>query len=372
MPISTPKFVFVSGYHDFRSRRRANLHFIADELKKQGPVLFLSVRFSQLNKLQNDPRADLRPVANRFEERNGVACYLWETLLHPISLPAFLAPLERWTYRTYASRLPKHVKDAVSKAEIVFVESGIGLLLLPVIREVNSSARIIYMASDSLATVNQSRTIRKALETHSNLLDGARLPSPYLLPEMPDGLKSYYIPHGIEKEVFGAIGTSPYEDGTRNAVSVGSMLFDRTFFEIAAARFPDVTFHVIGGGLDVPARPNIVAHGEMPFAETLPYIRHATFAIAPYQADVPSYLTHTSMKLMQYGFLGVPTVCPVRVVGQGLGRFGYEPGSESSIVSAIEDALAAGRVPVQAALDWREVTTRLIEPERFADTRIAV
>ena len=34
------RFVIISGYHDYRSKRKANLHFIADELAKRGSTFF--------------------------------------------------------------------------------------------------------------------------------------------------------------------------------------------------------------------------------------------------------------------------------------------------------------------------------------------
>src|SRR6202795_1192722 len=48
-------FVIMSGYHDYRSKRKADLHFIADQLKKQGEVSFLSLRYSYFRLYKKDP-----------------------------------------------------------------------------------------------------------------------------------------------------------------------------------------------------------------------------------------------------------------------------------------------------------------------------
>ena len=143
------------------------------------------------------------------------------------------------------------------------------------------------------------------------------------------------------------------------------MLFDPSFFEAAAASFPEVMFHVIGGGRDAAnlSAPNIRVYDEMRFVETVPYIRHADFGIAPYNAEkVAPYLTDTSMKLMQYGFLGVPAVCPDIVAGGKAGRFGYRPGDLDDIGRAIRGALAFGHFAGEPALSWREVTDRILYP----------
>ena len=109
----------------------------------------------------------------------------------------------------------------------------------------------------------------------------------------------------------------------------------------------------------------------MPFQKTIAYIKHADAGIAAYGGtNVAPYMADTSMKLMQYGILGLPSVCPQVVVGDRLGRFGYEPGSRSSILAAINSALAAGRFPGFAALTWAEVVDRILEPFRYPDTRI--
>jgi 2-beta-glucuronyltransferase len=192
------------------------------------------------------------------------------------------------------------------------------------------------------------------------LIDYARVPSPLLVRGIPQEIPCRYIPHGIDKARFAGIGPSPFEPNSLNAVSVGSMLFDPEFFELAGPLFPDIRFHVIGSGYDGPAPRNVQVYPEMPFEQTLPYLKHSSFAIAPYGDGVDDYLTHTSMKLMQYNYLGIPAVCPNVVAGVGLGRFGYKAKDAASIKSAIEGALRGRGFSPQKQLDWSEVTDLLL------------
>jgi 2-beta-glucuronyltransferase len=153
------------------------------------------------------------------------------------------------------------------------------------------------------------------------------------------------------------------------------MLFDPGFFVIASQLFPDITFHVIGSGKGIQEGygPNVKVYDEMPHKATLPYIKHATIGIAPYRAaGLPTYLSDTSLKLMQYDFFGLPAVCPHGIVGDYQSRFGYTPDDADSIVAAINSALAAPRKSFRTPLAWSEVADRLLEPERFEDTRIPV
>ena len=302
---------------------------------------------------------------------NGVAAYLWRTPIHAFKLPRRLALAERALFALFARRLPGPAREAVSQADVIFIESGIAVIYLPLLARLNPKAKIIYLASDALDAINQAETIKAAFRRHAHLVDSARLPSPYLRSDVPASIPCYFIPHGIEKEKFANIGPSPYPAGTKNAVSVGSMLFDPEFFRIAGPMFPDVTFHVIGSGHHESGPANVVYHSEMPFEATLPFIKHADVAIAPYGDGVAPYLAHTSMKLMQYAYLGIAAVCPEVVVGGGLGRFGYRRGDEASLRRGIEAALLAPRGRSISQLDWSEVTARWLDPKTFADTAIA-
>jgi 2-beta-glucuronyltransferase len=358
---SRRSFVIMSGYHDYRTKRKADLHFIADELKKLGQTSFLSLRYSYLTRYKEDPRHDLWDRANRCEAVDGVDCYLWRTPIHPFHLPRSLALVEKVVFHAFSRHLPKAMREVIAKAEIILIESGLSIIYIPLIKRLNPKVRIIYMASDSLDAIGQAGAIKDALRTNAGLIDSARIPSPDLASEIPHGVACHYIPHGIDKARFEHIGPSPFAPGSVNAVSVGSMLFDPSFFETAGPLFPGITFHVIGSGYGGEGPNNVRYYPEMAFEETLPFLKHSAFAIAPYGPGVAPYLTHTSMKLMQYNYLGIPAVCPQVVAGRGLGRFGYDPERPETIMRAIENALENSTFVPRPHLDWKQVTERIVE-----------
>ena len=370
--MTAPPFLLISG-HDFRTPRQANVHFIAEDLARRGTTRFFSIGFSFLSKLKHDPRVSLWDRANTIEPYKGVDAYLWRSFLHPFNLrKKLLAPFTAVWFRAYRAFAPHTLHEWIRESNTIIIESGMGIVFFDLIRKSNPRAQIIYLASDALETIGCDQFLRTELARCAGSFDGIRIPSRALVTEFPPRTRLHLIPHGIDSGLADIQTTSPYSGGT-NLVSVGNMLFDRSFFEIASRALPDVTFHVIGGGAKAVglSAPNLVVYDEMPFRDTIAYIRHADAGIAPYEpSNVAPYLRDTSMKLMQYGFFGIPAVCPHAVVGNQTGRFGYEAGDEASIRSAIRTALAFGLFPGRACLTWAQVTDRILDPANFPDTLI--
>ncbi len=366
----TDRILIITG-HDFRSPRKANIHFIAQELAKTASVRFLSVGFSYLSLLKGDPRSELAEVANTASHMNGVECYLWKTLIHPFNTNVrSLRWLERAHFRYYRSRIPNLAANWMRDAGSVIIESGLGVAFIESIRQINPDARIIYNASDDLVTIGCSAFLQSELGRVSNCLDWVRLPSKALARGFTSELPLYFIPHGVDVRVRDQEEASPYANGI-HAVSVGSMLFDESFFASAVDQFPEVQFHIIGPGKtsDVLSRENVHVYGEMKFADTVKYIKHAKFCIAPYRRNEhAAYLADTSMKLLQYDFLGLPAVCPAFAVGDNPHRFAYEPGDADSIARAIQAAMRQGRHKPGHYLSWADVAKRVVNPGAYPDT----
>jgi 2-beta-glucuronyltransferase len=355
-------FLFVTG-HDFRSRRKVNVHFIAEELARRGKTRVFSFGFSYLSLIKRDPRTSLWREANRVETVGDVDCYLWRTTLHPFNLRrASLTGLEARWFGHYARRTPPILDTWARESATIILESGIPLILAERLARTNPTASLIYLGSDDVRTIGCARYIADELARTAAKYRGAALASLQLLTSIPDGIPAYSVPHAIDPAVLGYTDPSPYGPGL-HAVSVGSMLFDAHFFAIASDLFPELTFHLIGSGAAGPklARRNVVVHEEMSFQKTIPYIKHANLGIAPYAGErVVPYLADTSMKLMQYGYFGVPAVCPRVTVGGHAGRFGYEPGDAASIGAAIRRALACPGFAAEPALTWPAVVDRLL------------
>lgn len=366
--------VVVSAVHDFRMARRGSIQAIASAFRRRGcRTVFLSVRFSLLSFLRNDSRAFLNGRANRFEEKDGVECYLWRTPWHPFAtaLPGgnrLTAPL----HGLYAALPNAEMDDLFAKADVILVESGLGSLLIPRMRRLNEQALIVYRGSDALDTIGAHPLLQEHLERNANDVDHFCLLAAAMAPQFAFASgRTFVVPQGVQREDFQNIGPSPYEGG-KVAVSVGSMLFDQRYFEAVAPTFPDVAFHVIGCGGRYRGGGNVRVYDEMPFRETLPYLAHADIGVAPYR-DAPSshYLADSSLKLTQFAYLRRPAVCPHFAAGGRPHRFGYTPGDGEEMIAATRRALADRyEAEERPPLSWDEIVPRLLNPRAFADTAI--
>lgn len=364
----------VLSAHDYRTPRRANIHFIADELAKRGPTRFFSLRYSRLSKYKHDLRLPLDATANQVVLHKGVECYLWRTLVHPFNTRrAWLRPIENVMFRAYAARPPAQLVQWIRESDVIVLESGTAVAFIRLCKQLNPNARLVYRASDGLSTIEVAQYITREFDNVCGMLDAIALVSPVMAEEINSQHNVYHVGHGVDPGLDKLGDPNPYPDTGIHAVSVGSMLFDPTFIAQASHAFPQVTFHVIGSGQgrDPDYGDNVIVYGEMKHTDVVRYMKHARFGIAPYASEqVPAYLADSSMKLLQYDFFGLPAVCPHAVVGGYASRFGYTPGDAGSIRAAIEQALAAPHVRHRQCLDWPQTTDRLLEPERYPEIRV--
>ncbi|HWZ48702.1 MAG TPA: hypothetical protein VNX00_10855 [Herbaspirillum sp.] len=367
------KFLVISA-HDYRSHRKAGIHFVTAELAKLGTTRFFSCQYSLLSQLKSDPRASLLPLANKKTLHNNVECYLWKTLIHPFNVRKFtLRPFEDFLFRRYIGHPSPVLTAWILDVDAVFFESGIAPIFFDLVKQLNPRAKTIYVASDDLATINTAAYVQTTFNRVAPQMTALCLKSRLMADSMPQSSNRYVIPHGFDFSVAEHADPSPYQHGI-NAVSVGSMLFDPEFFITASQRFPNVLFHIIGSGSGRLRGygENVKVYDEMPHQLTLPYIKHASIGIAPYRSsNAPRYLSDTSLKLIQYDFFKLPAVCPNLIVGDyAKTRFGYEPGNAESIVSAIKAAIAAPRISSRQPLLWSQVVARMLNPMQFDDIRL--
>lgn len=364
----------VLSAHDYRTPRRANIHFITDELAKRGPTRFFSLRYSRLSRMKKDMRLPLDATSNQIVKYKGVECYLWRTFVHPFNTRrAWLRPVENAMFRMYASNPPAVLEQWIREADVIVVESGTAVAFIRLAKRLNPDARLVYRASDGLSTIEVAEFISREFDDVCGMLDSIALVSPVMADEINSQHNVYHVGHGVDPKLDEMGDPNPYDEEGIHAVSVGSMLFDPAFIAHASHAFPQVTFHVIGSGQGrhPDYADNVIVYGEMKHADVVRYMKHARFGIAPYASEqVPAYLADSSMKLLQYDFFGLPAVCPHAVVGTYASRFGYTPGNEASIRSAIESALNAPHVRHRECLDWPETTDRLLEPERYPEIRV--
>ena len=316
---NVPRRIVIVSRHDYRTRKKAGIHFIARAFAAQGAqVQFISIGFSALSLLRRDPRSFLFMASNRWVMHDDISCFLWRTALHPFrrGLGAFASMTSPW-YDSLARTRSAPFDEAVAAADLIVIESGIGPIFIDRVRVLAPAATITYLVSDLLETVGVHSRVQQMLEDNIGKLDSIAI----VARGMASAFRGHedklaFIPHGVDSDALSRPSRSPYRAG-RHAVSVGSMLFDPRTIHAAAAAFPDVTFHIIGANRRDRFPSNVVTYPEMPFAKTIPYLQHADVGIAPYRwardAEYLGELEPQAHSIRRPGSSrGVPALCGVR------------------------------------------------------------
>src|SRR5688572_3194511 len=181
----TENFLVLSA-HDFRSPRKAGIHFVAAELAKRGATRFFSLRYSLLSRYTSDPRLSLDDKANQIELHAGVECYLWKTLIHPFNTRrAWLRPCENLMYRWYSDGHNNVLREWIEEATVIVMESGVAPIFYALIKRLNPHASVIYRASDSLTAINVADFVEQAFQHAAANFHTIVLPSKALAESIP-------------------------------------------------------------------------------------------------------------------------------------------------------------------------------------------
>jgi 2-beta-glucuronyltransferase len=346
--------------------------FWAETLAKRGfDTYAVTVQLSLLSKLAGSPRLkrvpqqDLNAWRSRGERLFG---FVWVAPVHPASFKnGFLNQAAAAVYALYPYFLPAAVREVVSRADLVVIESCSAVLLFDRLRAIAPKhAKFVYCASDRLGTVGMHPMLAETLNRTASAYDLLRVPARAMLADFPKGSQVAFIPHGIDKEAFAGKSNSPFDGPGPHVVVAGEMLFDHHAVGVLLDSFPDVTFHAFGhlrlDGLE--NRSNLRAYGEVAFATLVNYLYHADVGLAPY-LDRPEahYLAESSLKLIQYTYCRLPVVAPHFAKADRAHIIGYDPVDPDSIKDALRTALAYDRAKIDRSCvsSWDEVITQLLE-----------
>ena len=354
-------FLIISS-HDYRSDRKAGIHFMSAEFAKHGLTRFYSPNFSIISKIKSDPRKSLSKLTGMITVEDEIECYLEKTLLPPFNMRhRSLRYAEHLLFSIYLKKQHWLLRKWIREATVIIFESGFPIIFFEMVKQLNPLAKTVYIASDDLSTIKVAKFVKNAFNKAKTSISAICVKSKLMNTYESSAHNHYVIPHGFDFNIEKLIDHNPYESGL-NAISVGSMLFDATFFETAAKMFPKINFHIIGHGsrYKYDNFTNIHVYDEIPYRQTIPFIKYADFGIAAYRnAGLSQYLADTSLKLAQYSFFGIPSVCPTSICANMPGRFGYEPGKAESIQNAINAALSSKRFEAIYPQSWGEIVDKI-------------
>ncbi|MEM5581335.1 polysaccharide biosynthesis protein GumK [Roseibium sp. AS2] len=351
------------------SARKVSTHFIAEEWARAGHETHIAtVGLSWLSKLKQDAvyRALAERQKNRFleiEPRLHAGAYI--PPLHAFSSRnRVLNLLNRPLFRIYGGYIPGFLRPALTSADAVFFEPGTCLSFFHSARRLNPDAVFVYIKRDWLTTIGAAPYLQELERRILPEFDLVITPSSSIAAMTSQSCRTEILPQAIDKAAFDLSAPSPYEAGTRNAVSVGNMLFDEAAVRALAAADRSVTYHVFGATCAGDLPDNIVVHGEKPFRELVPYIRHADFGIAPYRMrkeDV--YLAETSLKFLQYAYCRLPVLTPDLIPDKRGNLVGYSLDGEQDWPGKVAAALAMAKSESFGAdiLGWDEIAAGILD-----------
>jgi len=352
----------------FPETRKVSTHFIAEELAAAGhSVHVVTVGMSYLTYLKD--KALFRQLTpdrkNRFTEMQpGLSVSAYAPVLHPFSSGrSLLNALNRPFFKLYGSIIPRYWKTPLAEADLIIFEPGSDLCFYEAVKRFNPKATLIYIQRDWLPSIGAAPILREIEQRMFETLDYVISPSSWILSSVPANCRTEIVPQAINKNLFDADVASPYPAGTRNAISVGNMLFDETAVRAMAQAAPDVTYHVFGARFSDAVPANVVDHGERPFTELIPYMKHADFGIAPYKMTMDDvYLAETSLKFQQYAYCGLPVLTPDLIPDLRGNLIGYSLDNEQDWKGKIETALAMGQGEKfkEGILTWAEVAEKIV------------
>ncbi|MFP4053290.1 MAG: glucuronosyltransferase [Phycisphaerae bacterium] len=366
------KRVVLFTLHYWGSRRRAGFHWLADAWHGLGwDVTFVTIYLSRLTALRGQDYRLQYPVLNEanrpVEVRPRLRSYVWLTAFHPLNLRIdWLNRLTSPLMKLYA-RLPLGpLAELIGQADLLLYESHAGLMLYDRFARLAPKARTVYRVSDSLDLLKTHPAIATAEQAAAPRFNRISCPCRALC-ERFAGLPAATVDHhGIDPAPFEAPCPDPYPDtGRGRAVFVGTSHVDVDFLARAARLCPQIDFHAIGPVENLPLADNLVAHGTLPFAATVPYLKHADVGLAC-RSWTPGAETLTdSLKIIQYTWCRLPVVVPRFLDSARANVIPYDVGDDDSIARAMHEALAMdpARVDTSDVQTWTQLARTLAGEE---------
>lgn len=358
--------VVLITWHYLESKRRAGFHWLADAYWRSGcEVVFVTVSLSWLSLFSGDPRFAypvIREAGRMKWLHERLASYVWFTSWHPANLRwGVLNRLSSSAFRAYGDLPLGEVEPHLRDASLIIFDATLGLFLFDRLKRMNPQARYVYRVSDDLRFLRNHPLLLSVEDQCIPRFDQISVPSEYIyrrFAHLPTAALHY---HGLNKAVFDEESLTPYAEGSINAVFVGVSHFDVDFIEQASRLCPEWRFHIIGPIRGLPERENVISYGEMPFAQTVPYIKHADVGLQTRAYSPGAESLTDSLKVMQYTYCRLPIVAPDFLWTTRNNSFCYKPGDGESMRLALARALEFDRsqVVTSSILSWDELAQEI-------------
>ncbi|MBM3222731.1 MAG: glycosyltransferase family 1 protein [Candidatus Tectomicrobia bacterium] len=361
------RVVLVTG-HYLASKRKAGFHWLADAYWRAGwEVIFFTSAISWLSWLQRNYRMAY-PILHEAKTLRWVqprlGSYVWFTPWHPFKVPfpggnQLLRPL----FVRYGDLPLGEIDSLLPEVDLFIFESQPSLMLFERFRQRCPQARYVYRVSDDLRLLRSSHpVVLEAEARYAPRFDLISVPSMTLLQRFTHLPQAVLQHHGIRKDLFDRTYTNPYTGPWEaHLIFVGVSHFDHDFLEKASLLMPRWAFHIIGPIASLPQRENVIAYGEMPFEETVPFVKYADVGLATRSGSPLTASLTDSLKIIQYTYCRLPIVLPEHLASARPHTFPYRPGDTASIQAALLAAQRFDRshIVTDDIYSWDELATKI-------------
>lgn len=356
------RITMITG-HYWGSKRKAGFHHLANALQELGhEVLFFTAPVSKLHKLKNDHifQYPIEQEANVVVKKDKLLSYVHYTPFHiantKYKISNFLTSPLSSIYSKFS--IQEEAQEFIRNSDYIIFESTPGLFLFDRIKKINRSAKYIYRVSDDLRFLRVHPSLIKYEDKIVSKFDLVSVVSTFFFKTFTQSNVKLRF-NGINKAVFDQEYENPYSSNAKNLLFIGNASFDFNFLEVASALYPDMIFHIIGPIKDLPAKKNIQAYGEIPFLDTIKFIKHADVGLHTITYKDGAESMTDALKALQYTYAKVPIVAPEFLKNSRPHTFYYTsgPNSKQSIKVAIDNALSFPKEKIENGniLDWKEL-----------------
>lgn len=362
------KRVVLITSHYWNSKRKAGFHCLANAYWKMGwEVIFVTAPISWLSWLRHDYRFNfpiLKEANQLIWAKERFASYVLFTNWHPANLRNnFLNKFAWWIYPFYRNINLGLLKPYLAGSDLIIFESTPALLLFNKVKSIVPSAKFVYRVSDDIRLLKFHPYVIANEKKIAAQFDLVSSPCAYIHNKFSDLSNARLQYHGIEKELFNQCATNPYRK-KRNVIFVGNSYFDYNFLENASDIFPDWMFHIIGPIGNLPVKQNIKIYGEIPFQETIKYIKFADIGLHTlYSSEKDCDSFTDSLKVLQYTYNNLPVIAPNFLKSFRKNMFYYIPGEKQSIEEAFHKAMLYDRKSQNDCIiqSWDELAHSLVK-----------
>lgn len=354
--------------HASESLRKVDFHFWRDEcLKKEMDVRFVSLGFSLFTMLKKRNEIYSSPYnCWRSGQNPHLQYYHWRPIFHPFSINNKLIDwMTGFIFNKYPCLVLDNLLKGLEGTDLFIIENGVGLMLVPLLRNKFPKAKFIYSVCDRIQTLTYHPVVLKAEAKSLPLFDAIRVPAEVMKKDYHGKHNNvHYIPHGLEKNLFNKKSKNPYLK-EKNIISVGDMLFDQHSIKILATEYPEYNIHLFGRESKLDNKlENVIEYGEVGFDTIIPFLQHADIGLAPYKiADRADYLCQSSMKMIQYTYCQLPILAPHFATSGRENVVGYSPGNKESICKAMDTILLCRKedIDISKIVSWSSMLDSMFD-----------